>query len=114
MIDMQYKYNRQSELREPLSQTFIDSRGQNNRLPSVDTQPTDMRDSLDVVRQTRQPHVTQRQRIAAAQDHLFYGRVAGDLIQSVGQPGRLVRKFTTETVPTMNSAGRGGDEQSPS
>ena len=55
MIDVQNEYNRQANLREPVCQSRIDTRWQDDRLSRVDSKPLHVWDLLEGICQTRKP-----------------------------------------------------------
>jgi hypothetical protein len=101
-----------------LDESRVDPLGQHDRQAGVQPHAAQVADGLQVVEQRTEPSVPERQRVAAAQDHLVDAGVAAQCRQCRAEPAArgilvFVGKVAPEAVAAVDRAGAGRHEQGP-
>ena len=120
VIGVQHEDGGPLDAAQPGKQAVIHARRQHDGLARVHADAPHVRDAGDRIGDLCQARVTQRQRIATAQDDFLDARVRGDRVQRGAESrGALfrglslsrIRELAPETVAAMDGAGLGRDEQ---
>ena len=116
VVGVNYHDRREPRGRDRCEQAGGDALGDYDGQSGVNSQAAQMWDVGESTDELGQVVVDQRERVAAAEDHLIDARVGGDLVDGRlpggGRFGHLlVGKMSAETIAAVHGAGSGGHQQ---